>query len=104
MKRYLLAISVLPFFFAACGEIDVVTNQELEEDYAIEIANSPSDSDGQIVDAGKTQKGIQEGLEVRDDIDDDLIPDEDDNCPTVSNPYQEDTDDNSIGDACDSLD
>ena len=38
------------------------------------------------------------------DADGDTIPDEDDNCPNVANPSQENTDGDSEGDACDSDD
>lgn len=35
------------------------------------------------------------------DVDGDLVPDEDDNCPNKPNPMQEDTDSDGAGDACD---
>ena len=38
------------------------------------------------------------------DADGDTVPDEDDNCPNVANPSQENTDGDSEGDACDSDD
>ncbi|MEM7246108.1 MAG: hypothetical protein AAF533_12245 [Acidobacteriota bacterium] len=38
---------------------------------------------------------------IPDDLDDDGIPDEDDNCVSVLNPSQQDADDDGLGDACD---
>jgi hypothetical protein len=37
------------------------------------------------------------------DTDGDGIPDSEDNCPTISNPDQQDSNGNNIGDACESI-
>ena len=96
MKRFLLAVPLLALFLVSCNDTDTFGNPAGEQDFPVEIVNDAPGSDGQIVSGTKTQ----EGLDMRDDVDGDLISDENDNCPTVSNPYQEDTDDNGIGDAC----
>lgn len=101
MKRYLLLTLLLPFLLIACNENGDLGVPAGEEDYPIEIANGDrSEPDSAIINGTKTDGA----LEAIDDIDGDLIPDSEDNCPTVSNPYQEDVNDDGLGDACEELD
>ena len=48
--------------------------------------------------------GAFERVEDDTDTDDDSVPDNRDNCPTIDNPRQGDTDGDGIGDACDDTD
>jgi len=63
-----------------------------------------------VVNAGKSSGqdwAVWAEAEIRQqvmDSDQDGIPDEQDNCPAVPNPYQEDVDGDRIGDACDPCD
>ena len=62
---------------------------------AAEVCNDlDDDCDGEI------DEGFPEGC-LDDDSDDDLVPDDDDNCPDVYNPDQADLDGDALGDLCD---
>jgi uncharacterized repeat protein (TIGR01451 family) len=47
-----------------------------------------------------TQQSVCEDVQYRPDRDQDAVADEKDNCPTVFNPTQADSDGNGVGDAC----
>ncbi|MBU6160778.1 MAG: DUF4215 domain-containing protein, partial [Myxococcales bacterium] len=68
--------------------------------------NDPDTDDGGVNDGAEATRGT-DPLDASDDqpadtdADDDGIADADDNCPTVPNPGQENSDDDAQGDACD---
>jgi hypothetical protein len=89
-KRNLLvtAISSILLLTSACTGTEELEEQA-SENFAIELA-----------DDSETVNGMKLNSDKIDDIDLDSIPDETDNCPTVSNPEQVDSNDDGIGDAC----
>lgn len=98
MKNIYLTLAILfSLFTSACDNtINTDETSDTEASHDIELASSDEGAP-QIV------NGIKEGttsLETRDDVDLDTIPDETDNCPTVQNTDQTDSDANGIGDAC----
>lgn len=79
-------------------------SEEELEDIEIELASDnpsleppPDREDGEVVQRTKTLSTIVNS----DDLDLDHISDSEDNCPTLFNPDQEDTDDDGVGEACD---
>ncbi len=103
MKKLLIAILFTPLLLIACSDTNNSYPLTGSEDLPTELAghsNQNSDSNGsQIVNVTK----MQTAEVVADDIDGDQIPDAIDNCPTVSNPDQADSDGDGIGDACSKL-
>src|SRR3990172_2645712 len=63
------------------------------------VPDQPTNSPPEPEIKGKPEKDTDEPLPV--DTDDDGVPDDQDNCPDISNPEQEDSDNNGLGDACD---
>lgn len=93
MKRKL--VWIIPFFLVsicACGGTEDVLENHVSD--SIEMAGSPVAPDSaHIVNGLKTKV-------AGDDIDEDLILDTQDNCPTIPNPSQTDSNSDGIGDAC----
>ncbi len=77
-----------------CNDDEIFIHPEANERCDDEIDN---DCDG-LTDLEDTED-CQAPAE---DTDEDGVPDDEDNCPAVANPDQSDSDNNSIGDACDS--
>lgn len=97
MNRLLLALLLTPLLLTACNDGHDPSTLNGTEDLPIEIASGAESS--QVVDATKPQSAAV----VADDIDGDQIPDSVDNCPTVPNHDQADSNGDGIGDACRNL-
>lgn len=88
MRRFF----IIPFVLLSLS-LSACTGAEIDESGAIFPASSDQGQEGQIVGKIKTADG-------EDDLDHDLIPDSQDNCPSLENPDQADSDQDGIGDAC----
>lgn len=110
MKKILMTLFlVIPFVtLTACS------GTEEQADDEIELAgDTNTTTDGsQITDGAKTDSPDQESSKIvdgtktsptTDDLDLDSVPDDVDNCPSLSNTDQIDSDGDGIGDLCDNL-
>lgn len=94
MRKCLLMIAlIIPVLSSACLGTEDSTPGD-PENFAIQLANESGTEETQIV------NGMKLNATKPDDIDLDSIPDESDNCPTISNPDQIDSNADGIGDAC----
>ena len=94
-KFYLLVVLAVLIVFPACS--DQTSDDQGDQD--IELAGSSTDP----ADAQEVVDGVKIGTTsepVGDDLDRDQIADEVDNCPTVQNTDQRDSDGDGVGDAC----
>jgi len=93
MKKIFLTL-LIPLLCAACTGVE--DSGLVPESFETELANEPTAENPEIVNGTKlnTTSGNP------DDVDLDSIPDESDNCPTVSNTDQTDLNDDAVGDAC----
>jgi hypothetical protein len=70
----------------------------------LEVGTPPPEEPAEAKKSGKNDDhsgSIQTlTIEISDDSDGDGVPDSLDNCPSIANPTQTDTDDNGLGDAC----
>ncbi len=97
MKKFLLPFLItIPLLATACSD----SSNQGSEDIPTELAQTGE----HIVEGTKNETVTQAAAVVQtDDIDHDSIPDETDNCPTVANTDQKDSDGNGIGDACEKI-
>ena len=70
----------------------------------VTLTGTTLDNTNYVIDNISNQIILVENCSLDDDTDGDLVPNSEDNCPTVYNPDQEDTDNDGIGDACDNDD
>ena len=77
---------------------DPIEEEAIEEEPEAEFDNSDEDGDGVAADSDNCPSVANPGQE---NSDDDFPGDACDNCPNASNPLQEDADGDGIGDACD---
>lgn len=87
-----------------CPLVSNSNQSDIDGDGLGDVCDSDIDGDGtdNSVDICPTDPNNAPGCEDNADTDGDGIRDVDDNCPAVSNPGQEDSDGDGIGDACDS--
>ena len=96
MLPFLLSLSAV----FGCNDLTNLDDPSSQKAIGTELAGSSSAGEnGTVVDGTKNS----ENSKSVDDIDGDSIPDDKDNCPTVYNPDQVDTDQDGIGDACSHL-
>jgi len=107
MNKLLLSLvfslALIPFIFLiGCNQSgDMTDPQAPDGSIPTELAGNPSLNEGsQIIDGTKTQADVR----VVEDVDGDQVADEIDNCPTVPNADQADSNDDGIGDACQNRD
>lgn len=96
---FLVVLGLSQLFLAGCNESESSSTESVPTELASDL--SQNDSPSQIVDGIKAPNN---NSSPADDLDRDLISDDKDNCPTVSNWDQVDSNDDGIGDACSNLD
>ncbi len=96
MKKYslLAVITLLPLFMVACDGTDDLGDSGASPAGDIGIATQDS---SQVINGVKYDDA---DLAPEDDLDLDSVSDEADNCPSVPNLDQVDSDGDGIGDAC----
>jgi hypothetical protein len=98
MKKTLwLLLLSLPLTLIACGDSGNASLEEVPTELAAD--QNGTEAPAHIVDGIKVPGSAQ----LKEDLDSDLIPDESDNCPTISNWDQTDSNEDGIGDACSKL-
>jgi hypothetical protein len=94
MKKLLLMIILaIPLLSSACLGTDDSPSTD-PENFPTQLADESSAEESQII------NGMKLNGTKPDDIDLDSVPDESDNCPTISNPDQTDSNADGIGDIC----
>lgn len=91
--KFGLLIIFLVMILTSCVGSDLTPS---DTDPEADLASGSDGSEGSAI-VGKTKTEIATGNE---DIDDDSVNDSEDNCPTVTNADQSDSDGDGIGDAC----
>ena len=96
MKTISLAILIgsTCLLLSACEDTTELGHPQGDVGQDIELATE-ADEDSKIINGIKTASE-----DLQDDIDEDSVADEFDNCPTVENFDQADGDEDGIGDAC----